>query len=126
MNEDWGDNDYKPNWKRIIILALIGIIATASVAVAVYKITSPPSAPVHVAEPAALSAPTFNSTNLYLGETLQITVVLSTSVEGQQVFFYENGTNIGSALTNSAGQAILNRVMNVEGTYIYTADAILL
>ena len=120
--ENWED-ERQINWRKILLgLLLIGIVVGA--AVAVYKITSPPSEPVIVVEAPELAAPTFNATSLFKGETLQITVKLTPAEGGVQIFFYENNNLIGSATTNSDGDAILNRVMNIIGTFSFTADAI--
>ena len=120
--ENW-DDERQINWKRLLMVGLL-ISIIVGVAYATYKIYSPPSAPVTVVEAPTLATPTVNATSLFKGETLQITVNLSLAQEGTQVWFYENTTNIGSAYTNSDGDAILNRVMNIVGTFVFKADAI--
>ena len=85
--ENWED-EQQINWRKIILgLLLIGIIC--GVAAAAIHIFSPPSAPVTVSETPELSVPTFNSTSLFTGETLQVTVKLTPNVEGVQVFSSE-------------------------------------
>jgi hypothetical protein len=121
--ENW-EADHKLGPAAIIILTLILIVMIATTAYAVYKITSPPSDPVVVSLPSELSKPTVNATAAVIGETIQITTTLNDGVEGLQVFFYENDVNIGSAYTNSQGEAIINRVINNAGTFIYVADCI--
>ena len=118
--EDWGNENPIP-WKKIVLVVLlIGVIVGS--AFAVYKITSPDSDPVVVATPATLSKPTVNATTAVTGDTIQISTTLSDALDGQQVFFYENDVNIGSAYTGSGGTAIFNRVVNTPGTYVYKAD----
>ena len=123
--EDW-EADHKLSKRTAIIIALIGIIAIAGSAVAIYKITSPPSEPVTVSQPATLSQPTVNSTTAVTGDILQLTTQLSDSAEGLQVFFYNNAstTALGSAYTDSTGTAIFNTPSLTEGVFTYTADCI--
>ena len=121
--ENW-EVDHKLGPTAIIILTLVLIVTIATTAYAVYKITSPPSNPIIVNEPATLSQPTVNATTAITGDILQITTELSDQAEGIQVFFYENQVSIGSAYTNSEGQAIINRSVNTPGTYVYVADCI--
>lgn len=123
--ENW-EVDHKSTSMRIIVIALIAIVATASVAYAAIKITSPASDPVTVTDPSSitLSKPTVNATQAYIGETIQVTTTLSTSKEGLQVFFYCNDVAIGNAYTDSQGQAIFNHKLNAAGTNIYTADVV--
>jgi hypothetical protein len=120
--EDWGDES-RFNWKALLI-ALLLISAIIGGGYAVYKIVSPDSDPVNVSTPATLSKPTVNATSAVVGNTIQITVKLSDSLDGVQVFFYENDINIGSAYTGSGGTAIFNRVVSAPGTYVYHADCI--
>jgi hypothetical protein len=117
--EDWGETSFP--WKKVILVILL-VGAIVGTVVAVYKITSPDSDPVIVTTPATLTKPSVNATLAVSGDTIQITTTLSDSAEGLQVFFYENDLSIGSAYTNSAGQAIMNRVVNSPGTYIYLAE----
>jgi hypothetical protein len=123
--ENW-EEDHKLSPKVIIAALVIAMILSASVGYAIYKITSPPSAPVVISEPATLSAPSVNTTSAVTGDTLQLTTTLSDSKEGVQVFFYHNASAsaIGSAYTNSAGQAILNYALTQVGTFTFTADCI--
>lgn len=111
----------------IAIVLLIIIVASVGTVYAVYKITSPPSLPVTVNTIATLSAPNVNGTVLVVGDTLQLSSTLSDAALGVQVFFYETGstTPLGSALTNSNGEAILNVLMSQpKSTVTYYADAI--
>lgn len=118
--ENWGDENRFP-WRKIILVVLvIGVLV--GTAFAVYKITSPDSDPVVVTTPATLSKPSVNATSAVTGDTIQISTTLSDGLDGQQVFFYENDVNIGSAYTGSGGIAIFNRVVASAGTYVYKAD----
>jgi hypothetical protein len=121
--ENW-EADHKLGPAAIAIALILIIVIAAGSAYAVYKITSAPSDPVTVTESATLSKPTLNATTAVIGDTLQITTTLSDLAEGVQVFFYENQVSIGSAYTNSEGEAILNRVLSNTGTYTYIADCI--
>ena len=139
MNEDWGDNEEnfiqrlmrKFSVKQWLIIGFIVIFSVTSIAYAAIKITSPASNPVNVNTTPTLSQPTTNTTNCYIGDTIQITETISPTMEGQQIFFYANvttnakGTTLGSAYTNSDGVAILNTVVNTAGTYVYVCDAII-
>lgn len=123
--ENW-EEDHKLKPKAIIAILLIASIAIAGTAFAVYKITSPPSAPIIVTTPSTLNAPTLNATTATVGDTVQITTTLSDGAEGLQVFFYKNGTvgAIGSAYTNSQGQVIFNYGLGEVGTYVFTAECV--
>lgn len=120
--EDWGNDNPLP-WRKIVLVVLL-IGAIVGSAFAVYKITSPDSDPVDVTTPATLSKPTMNATSAVVGDTIQISTTLSDGLDGQQVFFYENSVNVGSAYTGSGGTAIFNRVVNTAGTYVYKADCV--
>lgn len=120
--ENWGDES-RFNWKRLLLIVLI-VSLTVSVAFAVYKITSPNSDPVNVSTPATLDKPSVNATSAVTGDTIQITTHLSDNMDGVQVFFYENDVSIGSSYTGSGGTAIFNRVVSTPGTYVYKADCV--
>lgn len=120
--EDWGD-EQRFSWRKIILVVLIISVAVGTV-FAVYKITSPDSDPVTVSTPATLSKPIVNGTSVVTGDTIQVSTVLSDAMNGVQVFFYENDVNIGFAYTGSGGIAIINRVVNTPGTYVYHADCV--
>jgi len=124
--ENWeADNKTSiAKWAIIGLIIFIAIVGTVFAADYFYKITSPPSEPVDVNVRATLSKPTTNSTAAIIGDTIQITTVLSTHEEGFQVTFKENGDIIGSAYTNDQGQAIYNRVMTSTGTFVYIAECI--
>lgn len=119
--EDW-ETDNRPSIKLLSIIAVVILVVAAGSAVAIYKIVSDPSPEVVVTVPAELSAPSVNATAAVIGDTIQLTTTLSDSAEGLQVFFLENMVQIGSAYTNSLGQAIFNRVMNTAGNYTFTAE----
>ena len=123
--EDEFRNSSGPAHKGVII-ALVCLIAVCGVAYAAYKIVSPPSQPVTVGTPATLSAPTVNGTSLVLGDTLQLTTTLSDKASNVQVFFYSNATTgaLGSAYTDSNGEAILNVKQTAIGVFNFTADCI--
>ena len=139
MDEDWGDNEEnfiqrlmrRFSVKQWLIIGFVVIFSVTSVAYAAIKITSPASNPVNVNTAPTLSQPITNTTNCYIGDTIQITETISPTMEGQQIFFYANvttnakGTTLGSAYTNSDGVAILNTVVNTAGTYVYVCDAII-
>ena len=139
MDEDWGDNEEnfiqrlmrRFSVKQWLIIGFVVIFSVTSVAYAAIKITSPASNPVNVNTTPTLSQPITNTTNCYIGDTIQITETISPTMEGQQIFFYANvttnakGTTLGSAYTNSDGVAILNTVVNTAGTYVYVCDAII-
>jgi hypothetical protein len=112
--------------KKTLIIALVLILAVVGVAYAAYKITSPPSQPVTVGTAATLSAPIVNGTNLVLGDTLQLTTTLSDKTPNVQIFFYSNASiaSLGSAYTDSNGQAIFNTKQNTVGVFNFTADCI--
>lgn len=120
--ENW-ETDHKVSKGLVIALITIAIISIGT-AYATYKIISPDSDVVTSTAPATLSKPTVNGTSIIPGETIQITTTLSDSTDNLQVFFYENNVSIGSAYTNSAGQAIYNRVVNSVGSFVYSADTI--
>lgn len=122
MSENWEDENGF-NFKRLLLVVLL-IAVVVGTAFAVYKITSPDSDPVVVNEPTTLSKPIVNATTAVTGDTIQITTTLQDHAEGVQVFFYENDNTIGSSYTNSAGEAIFNRLVTVTGTYIYHADCV--
>lgn len=123
--ENW-EEDHKLPKHWIIIIALIGIIAITGTAIAIYKITSPPSDPVTVATPATLSQPTVNATSAITGDILQLTTSLSDNAEGLQVFFFNNASvsALGSAYTDSTGTAIFNTPLNTVGVFTYTAECL--
>jgi hypothetical protein len=112
--------------KKTVVICLVLLIAVVGVAYAAYKIVSPPSQPVTVGIPASLSAPTVNGTSLVLGDTLQLITTISDKASNVQVFFYNNASTIalGSAYTDSNGQAILNVQQNTPGVFTFTADCI--
>ena len=118
--EEWNDQINFP-LKKLLIIALIAILGGA-VAYSAIRIWSPPSAPVNVSNPPTISTPALNGTVLYTGETVQVTVHLSTNQSQQQIFFYENNNPIGSAFTDSNGQAIINRQLTTPGSYVYNAS----
>jgi D-alanyl-D-alanine carboxypeptidase len=125
LAEDWGDEEgrFKLPIKKLIIVALC-ILAVSIPAYAVYRITSPASDPVTVNTPATLSKPTVNATTAIIGDTLQVTTVLSDHLSGQQVIFFLNDVQIGETTTDSNGQAIFNHVATTPGTYIFVAKCI--
>lgn len=112
--------------KKTVIILLIAVLCLSGVAYAAYKITSPPSQPVTVGTPATIAAPTVNGTSLVLGDTLQLTTSISDKAANVQVFFYSNASTValGSAYTDSNGQAILNVPMTTAGVFVFTADCI--
>ena len=122
--EDWDDGNSFSIKRLLLIMLIIGLLVGVPIAIAAYKIFSPPGQPVTVSDVPELTAPTFNATSLFTGETLQITVSITPATDGVQIFFYQNDSNIGSAYTNSNGDAILNKVMTSPGTYIFDADAV--
>lgn len=111
---------------KTVIIGIILLLAVAGVAYAAYKIVSPPSPVVQVGTPATLTAPTVNGTSLVLGDTLQLTTVLSDKAPNVQIFFYNNASMsaLGSAYTDSNGQAIFNVQQNTPGNFTFTADTI--
>lgn len=121
--ENWEDT-HQINKKKMFLIIIL-IVALIGTAIAAIKIISPDSGPVEVFDKPELSAPTFNATSLFKTDTLQITVKIIPTMEAVQVFFYENETQIGSAYTDSNGEAILNRVMNTIGAFVYYCDAII-
>lgn len=132
--ENWEEDNglisrLKQNPKKFLVIFLVGILACASVGFGLMRIWSPESEPVTVSGIPELSQPAFNATSLYIGETLQITVKLTDAygapMEGEQVWFQENKAEIGSAYTNSEGDAIFNRAVTTQGTYVYNCSAML-
>lgn len=123
MSEDWDEEGFKFPVKKILIITLC-ILAVSIPAYAVYKITSPASDPVVVNTPATLSKPTVNSTTAIIGDIIQISVALSDLSPGQQITFFQNDIQIGTATTDSNGQAIFNQVLTTAGTYTYHATCI--
>lgn len=123
--ENWED-DNKRSPAAIALIVILSLVVIAGSAYAVYKLTSPPSPPIVVTEPSALAAPSLNATTAVVGDTVQITTQLSDSAEGVHVFFYQEGTatSIGSAYTNSEGQAIFNHPLTTTGTFTYIADCV--
>lgn len=119
----FSDDERQVNWKRLLLIILVIGVLVGS-AFAVYKITSPPSDPVHVTTPATLSKPTVNATTAVVGNTLHISTQLSDKAQGVQVFFYQNNTAIGSDYTNDQGIATYDYVLAATGTYVYKADCI--
>ncbi len=122
FEEEFGKSS-GPALKTVAII-MVCLIAFVGVAYAAYKLTSPPSQPVSVVPPASLSAPTVNGTSLVLGDTLQLTTTLSDKANNVQVFFYNNASavSLGSAFTDSNGQAIINVPMSTAGNFTFTAD----
>jgi hypothetical protein len=120
MAEDWDEEGFKIPVKKILLVILC-ILAVSIPAYAVYKIVSPDSDPAIINTPATLSKPTHNATEAIIGDTIQITVDLSDQSPGQQITFFQNDQQIGTATTDSNGQAILNHVATTAGTYIFKA-----
>ena len=112
--------------KKTLIIGIIVMLTLVGVAYAAYKIVSPPSQPVTVGTPATLSAPAVNGTSLVLGDTLQLTTTLIDKASNVQVFFYNNAStnSLGSAFTDSNGQAIFNTIQNTPGVFTFSADCI--
>lgn len=121
--EDW-ESDNKTSNLKWIIITIIALVTLSGIAVAAYQIVSPPSDPVPVTTAAKLSKPQVNATSAVVGDVLQISVTLSDGAEGVQVWFRENGTDIGSDYTNDVGTATYNRVLTVAGTFTYDAHCI--
>jgi hypothetical protein len=123
MSEDWDEERFKLPIKKIIIVALC-VFAVSIPAYAVYSFWSPPSDPVIVNTPATLSKPIVNATTAIIGDTLQVTTVLSDQLSGQQVIFFLNDVQIGETTTDSNGQAIFNYVATAAGSHIFKARCI--
>ena len=121
--EDW-EGDNKTSITKWIILIAILAVALIGTVYAVYQITSPNSDTVTVTTPAILSKPIVSATTATVGQTITVTTTLSDSLDGVQVFFYENGNQIGSDYTDDTGTATYTRGLNIAGTYTYYAECI--
>jgi len=63
-----------------------------------------------------------NPTTIYLGENFTLTATLTPAIEGKQITFSWNDTNlIANATTDSAGIATINFTPSAIGTYNFTA-----
>ena len=66
---------------------------------------------------------TTNGTSLMVGDTVQLTAQLQNGVgSAKTITFYENNASIGNAVTDSLGQAVLNRQLNTAGSYNYNCS----
>ena len=124
--ENWEMDNTTSKAKLAIMLMILVVAAVGCFKVvdAVYHITSPASPTVTVTTPASLSTPTVSATDVMIGEAIIISTTLSDGYPGVQVYFFENGSQIGSDYTDDSGTAIYNRVITAAGAYTYYADCI--
>jgi len=64
---------------------------------------------------------TENATATAVGDTIAITAQASNNQSGLTVTFYNNGVQIGTAVTNNSGQAIYNFIRNDNSSYTFSA-----
>ena len=119
--EDWEADSKTSKTKIAIVLLILVVAAVASFKVvdAIYHITSPASPTVTATTPATLSTPTVSATSVTVGETITISTTLNDGLAGVQVYFLENGVQIGSDYTDDSGTATYNRVITAAGSYTY-------
>jgi hypothetical protein len=111
--------------KLFIVLFFIAIIAGVGVASAItYYLT--PSSPVTVTVSSGLSAVpitlTSNGTSITDLDTLTLTVVpANIHGNGLTVYFYDNGTQVGTTQTITSGYASITLSSLAVGTHVFTA-----
>ena len=107
---------------KLVALALIAVLGTVAVVYAATQLTSNSVVitPQPTPTPATLTL-TANTTSPFIGEKVQLTVVLSSHQVGIAVDFKMNGTTTQTVATNSEGVAIFTTPATTIDTWVYTA-----